>query len=178
MKRTRTTTHPLLLTIGRALVLALALLAWGAVAVLAQGIERDATDEFTGSRVVESVGQRIDMSASGRAWTKAAYLDQQYALMLEVDADTWRLVGERNAQVVAYAAEGDTPERFSVQLVRVDSDVQSDGRTYERYGLVLSARQWAAMQDAYRTAFRVAGVTYTLTDGAQREMQLVQARVQ
>jgi hypothetical protein len=167
--------------IGRVIIVITALAAWllvAVVAVPAQSITQDERDDFTGDRIVSSAGSAIDTDSRAEAWAKAVYLQGRWALMLEVEADTWKLLGARTAQVVAYDAPDATPHRFRANLMRIDNEVRGAGRTHERYAVLLTQRQWGHLQGAQRAALRVDGVVYTLSETLQAEMRLVQERVE
>lgn len=99
------------------------------------------------------------------------HADGTYVLIIEIQSrDDWQVLGERRALFVA----GDS--RASGDLLRLNSEVQNGGGTYERYGVILSRSDWTAIASGSDARMRIATVVYTLPDVLREEMQMVAER--
>jgi len=129
------------------------------------------TDDFTGTERIVSGGTELQQDAfAGRAHARAVHADGSYVLVVEIQSrDGWQALGERQALFVA----GDA--RASGELLRLNSDVQRGGGTYERYGVVISKADWAAIAQGSDARMRIASVVYALPAVLQEEIQMVAA---
>lgn len=139
-------------------------------------IIKNETDEFSQKRIVQTsfVDVRVEEQGSERlthSTISVAYVEGDWALVLNTSSESWALLGQDNAYFIA----GD--QNLEAELNRSDSEVQDGGRVTEQNVVFMTTEMRKAFARSGTVRMKAGRYVFDISQAVDDEIQTIQAEL-
>jgi hypothetical protein len=139
-------------------------------------IIKNETDEFSQKRIVQTnfVDVRVEEQGSERliySTISVAYVEGDWALVLNTSSESWALLGQDNAYFIA------GEQNLEAELNRSDSEVQDDGRVTERNVVFMTTEMRKAFARSETVRMKAGRYVFDISRAVDNEIQTIQAEL-